>query len=68
MVLSVVFVNVETPRFREPVDPFLVLLAACAMGSVLERAERHQATVAHPRPGRADPTPWRTERVTAARP
>ena len=37
MALTVVFVNVETPRFREPVDPFLVLLAACAIGSVAER-------------------------------
>jgi hypothetical protein len=38
MALSVVFVNVETPRFREPVDPFLLLLAACALGSVFSRA------------------------------
>ncbi len=30
-VLSVVFINVETPRFREPVDPFLVMLAGCAV-------------------------------------
>ena len=28
LALSVVLVNVETPRFREPVDPFLILLAA----------------------------------------
>ena len=38
MALSVVFVNVETPRFREPVDPFLLLLAACAVGAVFSRA------------------------------
>ncbi len=25
------FVNVETPRFREPVEPFLILSAACAL-------------------------------------
>jgi 4-amino-4-deoxy-L-arabinose transferase-like glycosyltransferase len=31
LALSVVLVNVETPRFREPVDPFLILLAACAL-------------------------------------
>ena len=31
--LSVVLVNVETPRFRAPVDPFLALLAACALVS-----------------------------------
>ena len=29
--LTIVFINVETPRFREPIDPFLVLLAACAL-------------------------------------
>ena len=31
MWLSVVLVNAETPRFREPIDPFLILLAACAL-------------------------------------
>ena len=31
MWLTVVLVNAETPRFREPLDPFLILLAAvCA--------------------------------------
>jgi hypothetical protein len=35
--LSVVFVNVETPRFREPIDPFLILLAACALASAAQR-------------------------------
>ena len=35
--LSVVLVNVETPRFREPVDPFLILLAACAVGALIGR-------------------------------
>jgi 4-amino-4-deoxy-L-arabinose transferase-like glycosyltransferase len=29
--LTIVFVNVETPRFREPIDPFFILLAACAV-------------------------------------
>ncbi len=38
LALSVVFINVETPRFREPVEPFLVLLAACAVTSAGERA------------------------------
>ncbi len=33
MALSVVFVNAETPRFREPIDPFLILLAACALAT-----------------------------------
>ncbi len=35
--LSIVFVNVETPRFREPIDPFLILLAGCAVSAALER-------------------------------
>jgi hypothetical protein len=33
--LSVVLVNVETPRFREPVEPFLILLAASAVTSAV---------------------------------
>jgi 4-amino-4-deoxy-L-arabinose transferase-like glycosyltransferase len=36
--LSIVFVNVETPRFREPIDPFLILLAACAVRAAVPRA------------------------------
>ncbi len=35
--ISVVFVNVETPRFREPVDPFLILLAACGCAALVRR-------------------------------
>ena len=35
--LSITFVNVETPRFREPIDPFLVLLAACAVATAARR-------------------------------
>ena len=38
MALSVVFINVETPRSATPVDPFLVLLAACALAAVAQRA------------------------------
>lgn len=33
--LSVGLVNSETPRFREPIDPFLVLLGACAVEAVI---------------------------------
>jgi hypothetical protein len=33
LALSVVLVNVETPRFRGPVDPFLILLAAAGLAS-----------------------------------
>lgn len=32
--LSVALVNGETPRFREPIDPFLLVLAACALAAV----------------------------------
>ena len=37
LALSVVLVNVETPRFRAPVDPFLILLAAVAIASAAGR-------------------------------
>jgi 4-amino-4-deoxy-L-arabinose transferase-like glycosyltransferase len=33
LALSVVLVNVETPRFRAPVEPFLILLAAAGVAS-----------------------------------
>jgi 4-amino-4-deoxy-L-arabinose transferase-like glycosyltransferase len=36
--LSVAAINVETPRFREPVDPFLILLAACGLATALRAA------------------------------
>ncbi len=38
--ISVVLVNVETPRFREPVDPFLIMLAACALAAAVGRLRR----------------------------
>jgi Dolichyl-phosphate-mannose-protein mannosyltransferase len=37
LALSVVFINVETPRFREPIDPFLVLLAAAGVSALAAR-------------------------------
>lgn len=37
LALSVVLVNVETPRFRAPVDPFLILLAAAGLASAATR-------------------------------
>jgi 4-amino-4-deoxy-L-arabinose transferase-like glycosyltransferase len=40
LALSVVLVNVETPRFREPVDPFLIVLAACAVAAALGKLGR----------------------------
>ena len=35
--ISIAPVNVETPRFREPIDPFFVMLAACAVSAALAR-------------------------------
>ena len=31
--LTIIFINVETPRFREPIDAFVLLLAACAVST-----------------------------------
>jgi 4-amino-4-deoxy-L-arabinose transferase-like glycosyltransferase len=49
LALSVVLVNVETPRFRAPVDPFLILLASAALaaltGSVARRVLGDRAPV-----------------------
>jgi 4-amino-4-deoxy-L-arabinose transferase-like glycosyltransferase len=36
--LSVALVNAETPRFREPVDPFLIVIGACAVAAAVEWA------------------------------
>jgi 4-amino-4-deoxy-L-arabinose transferase-like glycosyltransferase len=52
MFLSVVFLVVETPRYRTPIDPFLVLLAAAALTSA---AARVRAAVTARR--RASPAP-----------
>jgi 4-amino-4-deoxy-L-arabinose transferase-like glycosyltransferase len=53
MFLSVVFLVVETPRYRTPIDPFLVLLAAAALAAAWQRVratrlrtERPPATAA----------------------
>jgi 4-amino-4-deoxy-L-arabinose transferase-like glycosyltransferase len=40
LTLSVVFINVETPRFRAPVDPYLILPAACAVIAALAALRR----------------------------
>jgi 4-amino-4-deoxy-L-arabinose transferase-like glycosyltransferase len=37
LALSVVLVNVETPRFRAPVDPFLIVLAAAGLATLAGR-------------------------------
>ncbi len=43
--LSVLLVNVETPRFREPVDPFLLVLAGCAIDAARRRWVGRAASV-----------------------
>ena len=40
MYLSVVFLVVETPRYRTAIDPFIVLLAALALTRAVDAAER----------------------------
>ena len=42
---AIVPINVETPRFREPLDPFLVLLAGCAVSAALTRLRLRRAPV-----------------------
>ena len=37
LALDHLLANVETPRFREPIDPFFVLLAACAVATAARR-------------------------------
>ncbi|HTW12975.1 MAG TPA: hypothetical protein VME01_09540, partial [Solirubrobacteraceae bacterium] len=37
MWVTVVLINAETPRFREPIDPFFVLLAAAALSAAYQR-------------------------------
>jgi 4-amino-4-deoxy-L-arabinose transferase-like glycosyltransferase len=36
LALTVVFVNGATPRFRDPIDVFLILLATCALATLIE--------------------------------
>ena len=43
LALSVVLVNVETPRFRAPVDPFLIMLAALAVASAVSGVRRRRS-------------------------
>jgi MYXO-CTERM domain-containing protein len=50
MYLSVVFLVVETPRYRSPIDPFVILLAALAVTAAVDR--RRPRTPAPRTPGR----------------
>ncbi len=55
--LSVAAINAETPRFREPVDAFLILLAACALSAL---ARQLIARLARPPVGRESRPPIAT--------
>jgi 4-amino-4-deoxy-L-arabinose transferase-like glycosyltransferase len=58
MFLSVVFLVVETPRYRTPIDPFVILLAA----ATLTAAWRHAAAPA------SWYSSWRRTRTSSPRP
>jgi hypothetical protein len=45
-----VFLVVETPRYRSPIDPFVILLAALAVTAAVDR--RRPRTPAPRTPGR----------------
>jgi len=48
LLATVVFVNGETPRFREPIDPFLILLAACALARAVDPLITHVKQINEP--------------------
>jgi 4-amino-4-deoxy-L-arabinose transferase-like glycosyltransferase len=56
MFLSVVFLVVETPRYRTPIDPFLVLLATAAVVTAARRLLSHRS-VARSTPRQRTPAP-----------
>jgi 4-amino-4-deoxy-L-arabinose transferase-like glycosyltransferase len=62
--LSVVFLVVETPRYRTGIDPFIVMLAALAV-TRLRRTPRASADHALPRPDRARYPTSPTDRTRA---
>jgi 4-amino-4-deoxy-L-arabinose transferase-like glycosyltransferase len=51
MYLSVVFLVVETPRYRTAIDPFIVLLAALALAWLHDRRKNSRATADRRLPG-----------------
>jgi 4-amino-4-deoxy-L-arabinose transferase-like glycosyltransferase len=71
--ISVVLVNVETPRFRAPVEPFLIVLAALAIAAAVARLRRNReapgasgasgASTARPVASAGTATPARSRRA-----
>lgn len=67
LALSVVLVNVETPRFRAPIDPFLILLASAALASVAERVSARLGDRAPVRGEAGDAVPTRPAELVEMR-
>ncbi|HZO77886.1 MAG TPA: glycosyltransferase family 39 protein [Solirubrobacteraceae bacterium] len=44
LTLSVILVNAQTPRFRSPIDPYLIMLAACTVVSAAASLLSRRAT------------------------
>jgi hypothetical protein len=70
MWLSVVLVNAETPRFREPLEPFVIMSAACALVALARRvssarSEQRVAGEVSDRPARTGGTVRPPERDPA---
>jgi len=53
LTLSVVFLVVETPRYRTAVDPFVVLLAALPVSAAARRLATHRRRTVHHAPASA---------------
>jgi 4-amino-4-deoxy-L-arabinose transferase-like glycosyltransferase len=65
MWLSIAFVNAETPRFREPLDAFLILLASCAIATAVRFAAARLAAPAGR--GRGSPVTTRPRQLVEVR-
>jgi hypothetical protein len=67
LALSVVLVNVETPRFRAPVDPFLILLAAAGLSTPTARLRARLGDRAPVRSEAGDPVAARAGELVEMR-
>jgi 4-amino-4-deoxy-L-arabinose transferase-like glycosyltransferase len=53
LAVSVILVNSETPRFRSPIDPYLIMLAACALVTLVVRLRAARGVSRAPDPAPA---------------
>ena len=67
LALSVVLVNVETPRFRAPIDPFLILLAAAGLAAGTARIRARLRDRAPVRGEAGDPVATRPRELVEMR-